>query len=305
MTGKAARGFLPAVLTAVALLLPTLLLPGAAWAKPPVWTVHGPGATITLFGSVHILPQGADWRPEALTQALAEADELWFETPIDDAAVLDVSRQALAQGLLPGGGDLADLLSDRGKARLRRAETSLHLPGPALERLRPWLAELTIGEADYAREGATADQGVERQLANAAPQAARHAFETGAQQIALFVGQPEPVQVASLEGTLRELEDDPGQPLRLIDAWLRGDIRGLEKEGLDELRHESPQMFKALLTDRNATWLAVLSQRLNNPPTDGRPARIVVVVGVGHLVGPGGVPALLRARGFRVDGPRE
>ena len=240
MTPKAAKGLLPAALAALALLLPSLLLSGAAWAKPPVWTVHGRGATIVLFGSVHILPQGKDWRPEALTQALAEADELWFETPIDDAALLDVSRQALAKGMLPEGRDLADMLSGQGKARLRRAEIALHLPGPALERLRPWLAELTIGEADYAREGATPDQGVERQLANTAPQAARHAFETGAQQIALFADQPEPVQVASLEDTLRDLEDDPDQSLRLIDAWLNGDIKGLEKEGLEELRHESP-----------------------------------------------------------------
>ena len=29
----------------------------------------------------------------------------------------------------------------------------------------------------------------------------------------------------------------------------------------------------------------------------------VVVVGVGHLVGPGGLPAMLRARGFKVEGP--
>lgn len=300
MTRRAAKVFLPAVLAAVALLLPC-----AAWARPPMWTAHGSGATIILFGSVHILPRGADWRPEALTEALAQADELWFETPIDDAAMLDVSRQALAQGMLPADRDLAGMLSDQGKARLRRAETSLHLPGPQLERLRPWLAELTIGEADYAREGATPDQGVERQLANTAPQAARHAFETGAQQIALFAGQPEPVQVASLEDTLRDLEDDPDQSRRLIDAWLKGDIKALEKEGLEELRHESPQMFKALLTDRNAAWLKVLSARLRAPPADGHPTKIVVVVGVGHLVGPGGVAALLRAKGFRVDGPRE
>lgn len=293
----------PRLIAALAAL--ALLLPAAAWAKPPVWTVHGPGATIVLFGSVHILPQQMDWEPDALKQALAQADELWFEVPIDDLSAQEVSRLALAKGMLPQGRDLAGMLSGAGKARLRHAEAELHLAGPSLERLRPWLAELTIGEADYAREGATADNGVERQLANAAPQASRHAFETAAQQIAMFAGQPEPVQVASLEDTLRDLEDDPEQWRRLIAAWQKGDIKALEKEGLEELRRDSPQMYKALLTDRNAAWLATLSERLKVPAADGRPAKIVVVVGVGHLVGPGGVPALLRAKGFRVDGPRE
>jgi uncharacterized protein YbaP (TraB family) len=300
MIRKAGAGFLPAAVAALA-----LLVPAAAWAKPPMWTAHGRGATIVLFGSVHILPHDVDWRPDALKEALAEADELWFETPIDDASLLDGSRQALALGLLPPGRSLADMLSDTGKARLRREEAALHLPGPDLERLRPWLAELTIGEADYARAGATPDQGVERQLAGAAPQAIRHSFETPAQQIAIFAGQSEQVQVASLEDTLRDLEDDPDQSKRLIDAWLKGDLKALEKEGLEELRHDSPQMFDALLTRRNAAWLTTLTTRLNAPPVDGKPAEVVVVVGVGHLVGPGGVPALLRAKGFRVDGPRE
>jgi uncharacterized protein YbaP (TraB family) len=282
-----------------------LLLPAAAWAKPPVWTAHGPGADIVLFGSVHILPHDVDWEPDALKQALSQADELWFEVPIDDAAVLDISRQALAKGMLPEGRNLAGMLSEKGQERLRKAETELHLPAPALERLRPWFADVTIGAADYAREGATSDQGVERQLADAAPQASRHAFETGAQQIAMFAGLPEAVQVASLEETLRDLDTDPNQWRRLIDAWLKGDMKALEKEGLDEMRRDSPQMFKTLLTDRNGAWLATLSQRLGAAPADGRPARIVVVVGVGHLVGPGGVPDLLRAKGFRVDGPRE
>jgi hypothetical protein len=297
MTRKA----LPAAAAALALLLPA----AAAWAKPPVWTAHGQGATITIFGSVHVLPQQADWRPDALTQALADADELWFEVPIDDSTLLDTSRLALAQGLLPKDRNLADMLSDKGKARLRQEEAALQLPGADLERLRPWLAELTIGEADYAREGATPDQGVERELAQAAPQAARHAFETPAQQIALFAGQSEAMQVTSLEDTLRDLEDDPGQSKRLIDAWLKGDIKALEKEGLEELRRDSPQMYEALLTRRNAAWLGALSQKLAEAPADGRPVKVVVVVGVGHLVGPGGVPALLRAKGFKVDGPRD
>ena len=289
------------------------ILAGALWAllafpalaKPPVWVLHGRGATITLFGSVHILPRDTDWEPDALTKALAEADELWFETPIDPGSVMDAARVALARGMLPEGESLSSLLSDDGKARLAKAETDLHLPGPDLERLKPWLAELTIGDAAYAKEGASADQGVERQLANAAPQARRHAFETPTQQIAMFSGASPAVQVASLEDTLRDLQEDPGQSRRLIDAWLAGDLGAIDREGVQSLQKESPALFKVLLTNRNAAWAKVLARKLKaRPPRRGRPPRIVVVVGVGHLVGQGGLPEMLRKQGVRVDGPR-
>lgn len=287
-----------------ALLLTLWALSAPAWAKPPLWTAHGSGATVTLFGSVHILPRGADWEPDALRQALTEADELWFETPTDSAALLDAQRLALAQGMLPEGRSLVDLLSPDGRMRLRRQEQALRLPGAELERLRPWLAEVTIGEAAYAREGATADQGVERQLADSAPQAQRRAFETPAQQIGMFAGQPQSIQVASLQDTLRDLEEDPGQSKRLLDGWLMGDVKAIETEGVEALRKESPEMFDILLTSRNAAWVRTLVERLQTPPpAGGRPARVVVVVGVGHLVGPGGLPDLLRNKGIRVDGP--
>jgi len=289
----------------ILLAILALLWPAVVRAEPPLWVLHGRGATVTLFGSVHVLPHDVDWEPAALKRALQDADELWFETPIDPAALLDASRQALAKGLLPEGRSLSDMLSPDGRARLRKAEEDLRLPGPQMERLRPWMAELSIGEAAYARDGASADQGVERQLADAAPQARREAFETTAQQIAMFAGTSDAVQVASLEDTLHDLQDDPDQSRRLIDAWLKGDLGGIDKEGVQALRQSSPALFKVLLTDRNAAWTKVLLRRLEaRPPRHGRPTRIVVVVGVGHLTGAGGVPALLRRKGVRVDGPK-
>lgn len=282
-----------------------LLAPAIAWAKPPLWVAHGPGATITLFGSVHVLPHDLDWEPDGLKTALAEADQLWFETPIDPATLLGVTQLALKKGMLPQGKSLYDLLSKNGKARLRRQETALHLPGPELEHLRPWLAELTLADAAYARDGATADEGVERQLSDSAPQAERHAFETPAQQIDMFSGGSVAVQVKSLQDTLRDLEEDPDQARRLIDAWLKSDMKAIDKEGVQALRDESAQMFAVVLTNRNAAWVRTLMPLLQTPPpAGGRPLNIVVVVGVGHLAGKDGVPELLRRKGIRVDGPQ-
>jgi len=270
-----------------------------AWAKPPVWVAHGDQATVVMFGSVHILPSKLDWEPQALKDALSDADELWFEVPIDPGELLDTARMALAKGLLPPNESLSALLpDDAARVTLARAADGLNVPMFQLERLRPWLAELTLAQAAYAREGATADQGVERQLADAAPKAERHAFETAEQQIEMFAGGALPDQVASLMDTIREIRDDPDAYSRLTRDWMASDLKGIDKDGLQPMRKTSPALFKVLLTDRNAAWRETLLKRLRGK------GKIVVVVGVGHLIGPGGLPQLLRESGVRVDGPK-
>jgi uncharacterized protein YbaP (TraB family) len=264
-----------------------------------VWVAHGDHATVTIFGSVHILPDKLDWEPQALKDALKDADELWFETPIDASDLLDAARLALARGLLPPNESLLALLpDDQARAQLKDVAASLNVPIIQLDRLRPWLAELTLAQAAYAREGASADQGVERQLADGAQQAERHAFETAQQQIAMFADTPVPDQVASLMDSIQQMQDDPGAFSRLTREWLAGDLKGIDKDGVQTLRKTSPALFKVLLTDRNAAWRATVLKRLQ-----GR-GKVVVVVGVGHLVGPGGLPQLLRDSGVRVDGPK-
>ena len=53
----------------------------------------------------------------------------------------------------------------------------------------------------------------------------------------------------------------------------------------------------ALIQRRNAAWTRAIAERLAGS------GETVIVVGAGHLVGPDSVPALLRARGIKVEGP--
>jgi uncharacterized protein YbaP (TraB family) len=271
---------------------------GAALADPPVWTVHGKDCVITLFGSVHILPKGLDWEPPALAAALKGADQLWFEIPIDPASEADAAALAQARALLPGDDSLSGHLSKAGQARLKAIAASLSLPADRLDRMQPWFVELVLSTSVYLRDGASADQGVEQQLAQAAPQAERKAFETPAQQIAMFADTPLAAQVASLEDTLNEITTDPQAYRRLLQAWLRGDDAAIYQHDIATLKHDAPALFEVLITERNAAWTKVLAARLKGS------GRVVVVVGVGHLLGPDGVPAKLRALGFKVDGPK-
>ena len=62
-----------------------LIAAGPARAEPPVWSVNGKAGNVVMFGSIHLLPPNLNWQPAALKDAIAAADAVYFEIPIDDA----------------------------------------------------------------------------------------------------------------------------------------------------------------------------------------------------------------------------
>jgi hypothetical protein len=274
-----------------------LSLPTAALAAPPVWTIHDADSTIVLFGSVHILPN-IDWEPVALKTALGKADDLWFEIPLDDAAQAAASQMAIQKGMLPPGQKLSDLLEPQDQARLTRVAAKLGLPLANLDQLQPWLADATLSDVLLSTRGAVADQGVEQTLQHQVPASVpRRAFETAEGQLTMLSGASRAAQLASLKDTLKSIEDDPNQFDRLVGFWMKGDAKGLDKDAVEDLRRISPELYDVMIKRRNTAWVDQIIARLNGK------GETVMVVGVGHLVGPDSVPAMLRARGIKVDGP--
>jgi uncharacterized protein YbaP (TraB family) len=271
---------------------------GPVAAKPPMWIVTSAKAKLILFGSIHLLPPGLDWRPPALDDALAQADELWTELPINAASDNEASVVALARGGLPAGRSLMAMLTPDQVDKLRKAAADLHCAPDALDRMQPWMAEFTLSIADDARGGADAFNGVEEQVQAITPLTAkRMAFESARQQIEFLAGAPVKDQIASLAWTLAEIEDDPASYQRVVDEWMAADLAGLQRDAVQPLKTVSPALYGRLIARRNRAWAKALSRRLRKKGV------VVVVVGVGHMIGPEGLPALLRARGFDVQGP--
>jgi len=289
---------LPGLLTAAFCLAALCLTGGAAQAKPPVWVVHGKTTTIVLFGSVHVLPSGLDWPPPALTDALGRANELWFEIPITPEAQEQAAALTQSQGPFPATDALSNHLTPAQSAKLRRVAEKLSLSTLALDRMRPWLAEVTISLAMDARFGASASDGVETRVQALAPPAARRrAFETVPQQIGFLAGAPMETQLASLDETLGEIEDKPDTYDKVIADWMAGDTAAIRADALDPLLAAAPVLYQRLIVERDRRWTRIIRQRLKGHGV------VVMVVGVGHLVGPDSVPAMLRAQGIAVEGP--
>ena len=274
-----------------------IALAGPALAQPHVWVVHGKDCDITLFGSIHVLPKDVDWEPPALKAALAQADELWFEVPVDGSLQAQAVKEAQAHALLPAGQSLIKLLSPDGQKRLADFSVQSKFPLFALDRMQPWYVDLIVSATAYG--DAQQMDGVEGVLAQAAPNAKRQAFETVSGQIDIIADAPIKAQLASLESTLKDADKGKDEYQKLIDAWLKGDDATLYQHDVLTLRKDSPDLFRALITDRNAAWTRTLAERLKGK------GHVMVVVGAGHLIGPDGVPARLRALGFSVDGPSE
>jgi uncharacterized protein YbaP (TraB family) len=275
-----------------------LISPAWAWAKPPVWVVRDADSTIVLFGSVHILPKDLDWRPQALTDAMTQADDIWFEAPMDDASRLEASRVALQLGFLPKGESLSKLLSRKDAARLKRVAQDLNVPLKELDALQPWYAEIVLALGQISRYGGRRDDGVERVIDREAPPTAeRRAFETAGGQISLYAGVPRSAQLANLVDTLRSIEEDPKAFDAVVRMWAAGDVEGLAREIVQPMKSISPTLYRTMIQRRNADWTRQIVKRLSGS------GKTVIVVGAGHLVGADGVPALLRARGIKVEGP--
>ena len=287
------------LLARAAFLLVLVLAPAAAWALPPVWVVHDRDSTMVLFGSVHLLPQGLDWQPHELKQALADADQVWFEAAMDPAAEAQAIQAAAANSELPPDQSLLKMLSRKDRARMANAAMTLGISLDHFDRWRPWYADLIISVELIEKFGGQRAEGVEHQLWNGlSPKAKRIGLETPLEQIGFFADLPQKDQLASLDQTLKGVETVDRDYRVLLDAWMSGDVRTLDREVVQPLRKSAPGLYAKVVQQRNARWTEAIVKRLHGSGVT------VVVVGMGHLIGPDGLPARLRARGYDVEGPR-
>ena len=199
-----------------------LLLAGCsvaeAEARPPVWTVRDADSELVIFGSVHVLPPGLDWRPAELDAALAKADDLWFELPIDPASEAKVGQLAAAHGLLPQGQSLSALLSPEGRERLKTATADLGVSMAVLDRLEPWFAEVVLAGAQFQKAGAYASSGVEKMISGSAPAylyAFLEALEDAGVAEGLTRAQASALARSTIVGAAALLEQSEGEPAEL------------------------------------------------------------------------------------------
>ena len=258
----------------------------ATGTAPALWEIRDTDTTLYLFGTIHLLKRGADWRTPRLDQALGSADEVWLEAEDPDSAALQPLIMELG---VDAANPLSGKLTVQEKAQLRAATAAIGMPPNGLDPMRPWLAALTLAVVPIVQAGYDPALGVDKAVRAAATEAGTpvRTFETAEQQMGLLADLSEELQMQLLRSTLEDLEEGPSMVERLAAAWASGDSAAIEALMLAELRTDAEPLYQALIAGRNAAWAEILNDRLKDPGI------AFVAVGAGHLVGPDSVQTML------------
>ena len=268
----------------------------AAQAAPALWLVESPTAKVYLFGTVHILREGTQWRSSELEAAMTSSQDLYLE--IADPA----NVSAALSSLVKVGFDREHPLSTKiTKADVQLLDAIAKRDGfggeAAFDTMQPWLVYLILSLAPARQAGYAAPNGADVQVRQEFVAAGKpiYGFETIDMQAHIFADLPQATQVALLESVLKNANRTGGVTKlnAIVSAWESGNQDDLAAAmQLDKLA-QSPFEAK-LLTDRNKAWADALAKRLAQTGTS------FVSVGAAHMLGPQGVPALLAQMGYKV-----
>jgi uncharacterized protein len=267
--------------------------------SPAIWKIQGPKGKVYLFGSFHMLPENVQWRSPAVDQAMTEAEVFVYEVDLLNSADPQQAQPIFARyGMLPQGQTLKDVLPASVYAELGRICMDLGIPRQQFAGFRPWFAAMMVSVQSIVNMGFNPSSGVEFQsLAWAKANNKKFgSLETLESQLRIFADLDREQEVQFVQATLEQVREAPKILRTLLLAYRTGDVVTIDKL-MNEGMSKFPRLRDRVLKDRNAQWVPQIDKMLQ----DGRTH--IVIVGVGHLVGPDSVVAMLRAKNVAVEGP--
>lgn len=268
--------------------------PRAQGPGPALWVVRDADSTLYLFGTVHVLRPTTAWGSDKIDAAFDSADEVWLEitNPDDTAAMVPLVQQHGLSLDRP----LSTRLTAEELAQVDAAAKTIGTTAAQFEPMKPWIVALTLAVAPLTKAGYDPQSGVELMLRPRAVAAGKEVrgFETLDEQIRILAGLSDEAQLGFLRYTLEVFDEATQQLDDMVEAWAEGDVETLERVGVEEMKEQGPEIYKALLVDRNTNWAGQIEQILAGSGT------AFIAVGAAHLAGDDSVQEILEDRGVEV-----
>lgn len=257
------------------------------------WSVtDGEGKQNWLLGTVHSEDPRLLEFPEALLDALKQADRLALEL-VPDSAMLQQLRQAMHYD----NGGLDEVLEpELYRAVVEILERDYGMGEPAVRRTRPWAVAMTLS-VPPPETGLFMDLALSFRASGLGLDVI--ALETVDEQLGFLTGMTEEQQVELVRTAVADYNDIPELFEKLISTYLDGDLERLEALSFEHMQGMSPELLDYFtdigLVHRNQVMLRRARPHLES-------GGLIIAVGALHLAGEQGLVRLLEAEGYTLKG---
>ena len=245
-----------------------------------------------LLGTIHV---GVSMDAALPAQHLGDLDGARVVLVEIDPSELS-ARTMMEAAALPSG-ELDDFFAARDWFELAN-ELDPVIPAQQLKRLRPWFAmSMLVNKRVADMHDGAPPQAMDLTLIEYARERGLpiRPLETPAQQLAAMNAIPNEDMAETVTEMVQDPEGSQRELTNMLDAYFDGDVLRLEQLIFDPQDvAEHPAVYEQLFTRRNAAWLPVLKEELDE-------GGAFVAVGLGHLIGEGGLIATLRSEGYAIE----
>jgi uncharacterized protein YbaP (TraB family) len=269
--------------------------PAAAATRHSLWKVEGQHNTVYLLGSVHLLKKEDYPLAAPIEAAFTNAQIAVFETDADKMQDLETQTKIMSKAQLPEGETLKTDLSPQTYAAFTNHVAKAGFPPDTFDTLKPLIAATALEAIDLLKLGVDPSYGMDVYFFNRATKDGKQimTLETVDFQIDLVTGFSKEEAEPLMKAELKDMDNTQKEYGEVVKAWQTGDTAKLEKV-LNDAMHESPTIFKRLVTDRSQSWIPKIEELARGNKN------AIIIVGAGHLVGKDGVVELLRKKGLKV-----
>lgn len=261
-------------------------------AHTPVWVLKTPdGKQLTIFGAFHAIRKGTSWAPPALLDACPDADLVFVEEP--DLKPSDIEAlKAIAPPGPPWKG-----LNDAERRRLEDVLKPFALGLKDYQDADAGRMVLQLEGMIAASRGQGGPPAVERWAAVSCARSGQklRALDPAGTYTRIIMSLPAEASTSMLRSFVAEPDKQPNIQSDLYQAWTRGDMPAIERFArADRARWQAIGVEDAVLKARNERWARAIKASMTDHD------RVMVVVGLSHLVGPDSLIERLGAQGLAV-----
>jgi len=266
--------------------------------KAFMWKAASGDATVYLLGTIHFSDPEMYPLDGAVEKAFAESDAVVMELAMSMQNQMKAAMLTLEKGMYADEETLSDHIAPETYAKLADHLKKRGIPLTMVNKMRPWLASVTLVLMEYAAAGFHPELGVDKYFYDRAVERGIPVWEleTVEYQMEMFSAGGDEIQELALAETIEQLDKVDEFLREMKAAWLAGDPERLEAVMNEQMSDDErlKSHTERIIYERNDNMLEKIVKLFDREGT------YFVMVGSAHLVGERGIPAQLEAKGYEI-----